>query len=206
MNGNPLVVIQARLASSRFHEKVLADLNGKPVLQHVIDRARQIKGVADVIVAVPNQPTMDRLIAAGITGAAIVPVSKVSENDVLGRFAWIASEFKSHDVFVRISGDSPLLDPRSAERVLQRFLEGELDYVSNMDDGGEADVEVFSRDALEMSDKEAATEHEREHVSVWMKQNLRTDVVPAPKGSKPAKKSIDVIEELEALRKATVVK
>lgn len=200
--GAPLVVIQARLGSNRFPEKVLADLNGRPVLQHVIDRARQIKGVADVIVAVPNQPTMDRLIAAGITGAAIVPVSKVSENDVLGRFAWIASEFKSHDVFVRISGDSPLLDPRSAERVLQRFLEGELDYVCNMDDGGEADCEVFSRDALEMSDKEAATEHEREHVSVWMKQNLRTDVVPAPKGSKPVKKSIDTQAELEALRKA----
>ena len=47
-------VIQARLGSTRFPRKILADLGGEPMLSHVIERARQIPGVAKVVVAVPD--------------------------------------------------------------------------------------------------------------------------------------------------------
>lgn len=196
-----LVVIQARLSSERFHEKVLADLCGKPMLQHVIDKARQIQGVADVVVAVPNETVRLRLAEKGIASVA----TPRSENDVLGRFAWLADQWKSHDVFVRITGDCPMLDPRLCEAVLARFNQGNLDYCSNVVtnyvDG--TDCEVFSRDALLTADREASTDFEREHVTPWIKQNLRCDVVLPPKGSKGGKTSIDTPEELDALRKVS---
>jgi spore coat polysaccharide biosynthesis protein SpsF (cytidylyltransferase family) len=195
-----LVVIQARLSSERFPEKILADLCGKPVLQHVIDKAKQIVGVADVVVAVPNEAVRQRLAEKGI---ASIAVSRVSENDVLGRFAWLANQWKSHEVFIRITGDCPMLDPQICEAVLARFNQGNLDYCSNVVtnyvDG--TDCEVFSREALMTADREASTDYEREHVTPWIKQNLRCDVVLPPKGSKGGKTSIDTPEELDALRK-----
>ena len=49
-----VAIIQARLGSQRFPRKILADLCGEPVLWHVLERACQIRGVDEVIVAVPE--------------------------------------------------------------------------------------------------------------------------------------------------------
>lgn len=204
--SSTLVVIQARLASERYPEKALADLCGQPLIQHVIGRARRIRGVADVLVAVPSEAVRQALIDAGIT-ERIVAVSRVSENDVLGRFAWVAHEFQSHDAFVRLTADCPNLDVDSCNKVVARFLEGNLDYVSNMDDdtpnGKEPTCEIFSRAVLELADKEASTEFDREHVTSWIRNNAgQIDVVLPAKGAKTAKQSIDTPADLEALRKA----
>lgn len=48
-----IAIIQCRLGSTRFHRKALADLYGKPVIAHVVERALQIRGVDRVIVATP---------------------------------------------------------------------------------------------------------------------------------------------------------
>lgn len=204
--GSALVIIQARLESTRFPWKILADYCGKPLIQHVIDRAWKINGVGDVIVAVPHDTVRQALISAGVT-ERIVAVSKVSENDVLGRFAWIANQFRSHDVFVRLTADCPNLDVESCNKVVARFLEGHLDYVSNMDDnterGKEPTCEVFSRAALELADKEASTDFDREHVTSWIRANSgQIDVILPARGAKTTKQSIDTREELDALRKA----
>ena len=49
-----IAIVQARLNSTRFPNKVLADINGKPMIVHVLERAKQIKGVDLVVAAIPR--------------------------------------------------------------------------------------------------------------------------------------------------------
>lgn len=198
MAGNPLVIVQARLDSTRFPEKILADLHGKPVLQHVLDRCREIEGIADVVVAVPHERDRQRLLEHGI---ASIAVPSVSENDVLGRFAWLVQQWTSHQIIARVTSDCPMLDPRACEAVLARFTQGDCDYCSNAIDGegpqDGTDFEVFSRDALLTAHEGADSAFAREHVSPWMKDHLRVAYVDPPFGTYV---SIDTPEDLERVR------
>ena len=49
------IVIPARLGSTRLSEKALADIHGKPMIQHVYERARLVKGVTEVVVATDHE-------------------------------------------------------------------------------------------------------------------------------------------------------
>lgn len=199
MGHSAVVVIQARLGSTRLPEKIIADLAGKPLLQHVIDRAEAITGVDDVVVAVPDAATRQRLQEVGIASMAF---PQLHENDVLGRFAAIARQFQSHDIYLRLTGDCPLLDSAIASAVLARFLDGDCDYCTNVTKGYSdgTDVEVFSREALLLADAEATNESDREHVCPWMRANLRVAIVAPPKGVKPIKISVDDAEDLARVR------
>ncbi len=187
------VVIQARLGSERLPDKILADIAGKPMIQHVLERAREIRGVADVVMAVPNAATKQAIEALGL-GVRVVQPS-VPANDVLGRYAAVACQFPSHDVFVRVTGDCPMLDPDLASDVLAEFFSGGHTYWSNLKDGyvDGTDVEVFTRDRLLEADREAKTPEEREHVTLWM----RGGEIVTPD---PVKLSVDTEEDLERVR------
>jgi 3-deoxy-manno-octulosonate cytidylyltransferase (CMP-KDO synthetase) len=52
---NVLILIPARYASTRFPGKPLAEIGGKPMIQHVYERALQVAGVAEVWVATDDQ-------------------------------------------------------------------------------------------------------------------------------------------------------
>jgi spore coat polysaccharide biosynthesis protein SpsF (cytidylyltransferase family) len=56
-----LAIVQARMSSSRLPGKVLMDIAGKPMLQHVIDRSMQAKSVDQVVLATTNDPSDDIL-------------------------------------------------------------------------------------------------------------------------------------------------
>ena len=77
------------------------------------------------------------------------------------------------DIVVRITADCPLIDPAVVDKVVQCFLEGGYDYVSNVlrytyPDG--LDTEVFSFAALEQAWREATKASEREHVTPYFEE------------------------------------
>ena len=163
-------IVQARMGSSRLPGKTLMDVAGRPLLGHLVDRARRIPGLERVIVATTERPA-DRAIIA-FAEAEGLPVYAGSEDDVLDRFHQAASRF-GVSVVVRVTPDCPLLDPAVAGLVLQRFLDarGTLDYASNTQpptfpDG--QDTEVFSADALARAWRAARLPSEREHVTPYI--------------------------------------
>lgn len=170
-----VALIQARLGSTRFPRKILADLNGKPILQHVMERAKQIPGVDDVMVITP---WADReAIAAAIRGIHLFAVNRLNESDVLERYRR-AAEQANADVCLRLTADCPVLDPVVASQVLDLYhASAACDVASNdtlisgYPDGW--DVEVFSRAALETAAAQATDPSDREHVTPWMKRHLR---------------------------------
>jgi glutamate-1-semialdehyde aminotransferase/spore coat polysaccharide biosynthesis protein SpsF (cytidylyltransferase family) len=163
-------ILQARMGSSRLPGKTLVDVAGRPLLGHLVDRARRIPGLERVIIATTDRPA-DRAILDFAAAEGLAAYAG-SEDDVLDRFYQAAARF-GVSVVVRVTPDCPLLDPAVAGLVLARYLEarGGLDYAGNTQpptfpDG--QDTEVFSAEALARAWREAGLRSEREHVTPYI--------------------------------------
>jgi spore coat polysaccharide biosynthesis protein SpsF (cytidylyltransferase family) len=168
-------IVQARMASTRLPGKTLADVGDQPMLGRLVDRARRIPGVEQVIVATTEKAADEEILRFAAKRG--LPAYAGSEDDVLDRF-YQAARRHGISVVVRVTPDCPLLDPAVSGAVLARFLaeRGAVDYVSNTQpptfpDG--LDTEVFSFDALARAWHEATQPSEREHVTpyVWQHRN-----------------------------------
>ena len=198
-------IIQARLGSSRLPEKVLMDIAGRPMIEHVIERAQAIRGIDQVVLNVPAQD------AAAFLPKTYCTVYGVpnQEQDVLASYLYVA-EHEQADVIMRITGDCPLLAPGICSDVLDlyRSLDDAWAYCANdtlrsgFPDG--TDCEVFSFDALRKAVECAETAIEREHVTIWMRKELANYGVLAPYGwnndLKGIKWSVDTHEDLTCAR------
>lgn len=166
-------VVQSRLGSTRLPGKALLDLGGKKLIRHVVDRALDIKGVHQIVVAVPN--AADAIAIDAAIGEADVPVvyyPRIAESDVLSRYAMTATEFRA-DVIMRATGDCPLLDPEICSRVLKLYRDSGCEYVSNVAPGyvdGE-DCECFSVQALWQAHQRAKLPSDREHVTPYIRRH-----------------------------------
>jgi 3-deoxy-manno-octulosonate cytidylyltransferase (CMP-KDO synthetase) len=114
-----LGIIPARYASSRFPGKPLASLSGKPMLQHVYERARRARRLADVWVA-----TDDARIAEAVArfGGRVV-MTRPDHATGSDRVAEAASLPEAADaaVIVNIQGDQPLLEPAALDGLVAAF-------------------------------------------------------------------------------------
>lgn len=168
---NVIVIIQARMGSSRLPGKVLLPLGGVPAIRHVISRARLIPHISNVVLATSNLTIDDPLVQ--FCDSIDVPVFRGSENDVLDRYYHAALLYKA-DIIVRITGDCPLIDPVESGKVIEKFFKMDADYVSNtnppkLPDG--LDTEVFGMTTLAKTWKNAKKKSEREHVTLHIYSN-----------------------------------
>jgi glutamate-1-semialdehyde aminotransferase/spore coat polysaccharide biosynthesis protein SpsF (cytidylyltransferase family) len=164
-----VAMVQARLGSTRLPGKVLAEINGKPMLWHVVRRLQRARRLDRVMVVTSTSATDDPL--ARFCADLDIPCFRGSEEDVLDRFYQAACSHKAA-VVVRITADCPFIDPLVIDRVLEAFATGKYDYVSNTlrytyPDG--LDTEVFSFSALEQAWRKAQKPSEREHVTPYLR-------------------------------------
>lgn len=166
---NHLLIIQARMGSSRLPNKVLKELCGKPMLQHIIERSARSRKVDNIMVAttVREEDWQIEELCRSIS----VECYKGSENDVLDRYYQAASKYQPENV-VRVTADCPFIDPIVIDEIIQIHEAGNYDYTSNTlvetyPDG--LDTEVFTFAALEKAWKEAFLTSEREHVTPYIK-------------------------------------
>jgi spore coat polysaccharide biosynthesis protein SpsF (cytidylyltransferase family) len=160
------------MASTRLPGKVLADIEGKPLIYHVIRRAQAVKSLSEVVVATSDSPEDDRI--ARFCESQSVRCFRGNEHDVLDRYYQAAHHFGAEAV-VRLTSDCPLLDPTVIDKVIACFREADLDYVTNcldctFPDG--LDTEVFRTEALDRAWREATLASEREHVTPYIRQRV----------------------------------
>lgn len=163
------VIVQARMNSSRMPGKVLMPLSGKPVLWHVVERARRISGAGKVVVATSVEPTDDP-IAEWCCGQNVDLYRGPLEN-VLKRYVDCADQIAA-DVVVRVTADCPLLDPEVSNEVLEAFLRSQSDYCTlaqGYPDG--LDTQVFGVSALRSAHQRADSAEEREHIGLYIERN-----------------------------------
>jgi len=108
------IVIPARHESSRLPGKVLLDINGKPMLQHVWERCTS-SGAGEVLVATDSQAVAE---SAAAFGAEVCMTSAMCASGT-ERVAEVCAErgWEPRDIVVNVQGDAPLIPPGSINRV-----------------------------------------------------------------------------------------
>lgn len=115
-----VALIPARLAATRLPDKPLAEIAGKPMIQHVWERARQAKTIQEVYVATPDARIADVVHAFG--GIALMTsAAHATGTDRLAEAA--AGLPETIRVVVNVQGDEPLIDPASIDAVAAPLIE-----------------------------------------------------------------------------------
>ena len=162
-------IIQARMGSTRLPGKVMmcAD-NNNPIIFSVIKQIEKSKFLKKIIVATTDLEE-DNVIEDFVKKMNI-SCFRGSSDDVLDRYYNCAKKF-SFSSIVRITGDCPLNDYQVIDEVIERFLSGGYDYVTNARPPTfpyGISVEVFSFNALKHAWENAKKPSEREHVTPYM--------------------------------------
>jgi 3-deoxy-manno-octulosonate cytidylyltransferase (CMP-KDO synthetase) len=118
-------IIPARYASKRLPGKPLLDLAGKPIIQHVFERARQAKTLNDVLVATDDE-RISRAVSAFEGKAVMTPTTIQSGSD---RAAYVVRNLKA-DVIVNIQGDEPFINPEMIDETVRALLDNQQIEVS----------------------------------------------------------------------------
>ncbi len=124
MNTTPpgvIAIIPARWQSSRFPGKPLALIAGKPMIQHVVERAKQVKLLSRVAVAT-DDPRIAEAVASFGGEAVLTRSDHVSGTDRLAEAAELLG-IAEQDVVVNIQGDQPLFPPEVISQVAQPLLD-----------------------------------------------------------------------------------
>lgn len=185
MNIQTIAVVQARLGSSRFPRKVLADIAGTPALLFLLRRLARAELVDEIVVALPTASSDDEL--ESLVCSWGYRAIRGPEHDVLARFL-VATLGSTARWTVRVTGDCPLIDPLVVDRAISQAQETGAHYVAlseSCPDG--LDVEVFPTTALLVADVNSHEPGDREHVTPWIRRNAQLavtlDCVPgAPSG------------------------
>jgi len=165
------IFIQARINSRRLPKKVLSKIENKPMIWHVINRMKLVKGAEQIILVTTSKKEDEILLEIAKKNKIFSFKGKI--NDVLGRFYDSALKYNA-DPIIRITGDNPLVDPKIVDKFLKFYLENDFDYVSNTEIPTYPDglaVEIFSFETLEKAYFSAKLKSEREHVTPYIKKN-----------------------------------
>lgn len=165
------IVVQARMGSTRLPGKVLLPVAGRALLSYQLERLRDSRRAAGLLVATSTLASDDPI--AALCGREGVGCVRGPERDVLRRYAMAAATAGTRAI-VRVTGDCPLLDPELVDEAIAAIEDrsGRPDFVSNMLEPrwplGMA-VEVATTAALLEADREATDPDEREHVMpfIW---------------------------------------
>ena len=123
-----VLLIQARLSSSRLPRKVLLEVYKKPLIKYLVSR---LNGITHDKICIA---TSDQLVDDDIDGFCKennISCFRGSLEDVAKRMLDAAKHY-SADAFVRINGDSPLIDPAIIQQAIKIYQNGNYDLVTNI--------------------------------------------------------------------------
>lgn len=163
------IAIQARLSSKRFPGKVLAKLQGKTIIEHLLNSVAEINSPCFVLTSTHSSD--DQLVQ--FLKSRGQEVFRGSLDDVLGRYVSFAKTF-SFSELIRVSADSPLMHPKVISGTIEFKGESSVDVVTNVFPRtfpkGQS-VEIINCESLELLNKAPLLKHHREHVTSFIYEN-----------------------------------
>lgn len=121
-------VIPARYSAQRLPGKPLADIHGKPMIQHVLERASAATGISMTGVATDDE----RIAEAVQSFGGKVWMTSPNLQSGTDRVAAVAALHPEIDIFVNVQGDEPLMDPRAIEAAVELVRSGRYDMATVM--------------------------------------------------------------------------
>ncbi|MEA3352850.1 MAG: glycosyltransferase family protein [Campylobacterota bacterium] len=172
-----LAILQARMGSTRLPNKVLKEINGKPMLAYECERIKRSKKIDDLIIATSTDPSDDAI--EDFAYKNDIKIYRGDLSNVLSRYYNCAVEYKQKNEtdninIVRVTGDCPIIDPIVIDEVIESFEKFKCDYTSNTleptyPDG--MDIEICKFEALESAYKSAVYKSDMEHVTLYIKNS-----------------------------------
>ena len=186
--------------SNRLPGKVLMNLEGKLLLEWTIERLAKNNSNIPLAVITSNEKSDDQI--NDFCENKKIPCYRGNLNNVLLRYL-MACEFFRTDYFIRISGDSPLIDFNLVDKAYQIHLQNKVDLITNIlvrsFPKGQS-VELISLEALKELNRLKLTKEEKEHVTVGFynkKENFKIINFQAEKFNySEQQQSIDTFEDL----------
>lgn len=126
-----LIIIQARMKSTRLPGKVMKEIKNKTVLEWCIHRCKLSKKQNKVIVATSTNKEND--IIETLCKELNVDCYRGNENDVLDRYFKIAIQFPDYN-FIRITSDCPFVCPYMIDDMIEFYNNNKYDYIINHSD------------------------------------------------------------------------
>ena len=167
-----VATVECRMTSRRLPGKHLKSILGRPMLYRLLERLRRSASLDAVSLATSVDPSDEVLVR--VAEDADVSVYRGPLDDVLTRVIGAARAVGA-DVVAEITGDCPLVDPRIVDAVVERYLAGGYDYVSNILDELTFpigfDVQVFSVALLEEVSRLTSDPTDRENVTSFIYRN-----------------------------------
>jgi spore coat polysaccharide biosynthesis protein SpsF len=174
---NVKVILQARMSSSRLPGKVVLPVSGIPMA--VLCALRIARDGLDVVLATSDQSSDDILVNLAMQHE--VGVIRGDLADVLSRFNFAITELDDEDIVVRVTADNPFVDADFVKTLVKMFQQLDVDYMgtSSPIDGLPygMSAEVMTAAALRLAHNKASTDYQREHVTPWIRENLKTSLV-----------------------------
>lgn len=202
-----IVIIQARMGSTRLPGKVMKKIANKTVLNHVVNRVSMSKKIDKVVIATTENIEDDAIVKE----CENIGISyyRGSQDNVLSRYYNVAKE-ENADIVIRITSDCPLIDPIIIDKMVEYFIEenkkDKLDYLSNtlvetFPRG--FDVEVFTFDSLKRVYDNATHDFEKEHVTPYIYTNKEKFVIKNYSNNKNYSQyrlTLDTIEDYKVIK------
>lgn len=199
-----LAIIQARMGSTRLPGKVMMKLEGKPILEHIIEFLRFSKLINQIVVATTELPEDDKI--EELCKSIKVDCYRGSSDDVLKRYYEAAKHFKG-DLIIRITADDPLLDPTLVDEIVRVCVETKCDYASNILHRTHAlgylvegltfsTLEKLHKNQTDLSTREHVTQHILDNPNLY---NVR-EITASSNLARPCwRLTVDHIEDLELM-------
>ena len=163
------LVIQARMNSTRFPNKIISDLSGAPLIERILQRVKKVKKIGKIIIATTKKREDDILV--GIAKSNRVEIFRGSENDLVDRY-YQAVKGKNVGHILRLPGDNPIPDPTEYNRLINYHLKTNNDFSSNICNfmkNGYPDgfgVEIFTANSLKRIWRSEKRKKFREHITL----------------------------------------
>ncbi len=196
--------IEARMTSSRLPGKVLMEAEGTPLLELMVERLRRSACLDAIVVATTEGPSSDPIEA--LATKLRIGCFRGSEDDVLARVLG-AAQAHDADLIVETTGDCPLIDPGVVDEIVERFLDGGVDYCSNTLERTYPrgmDVQAFPTAVLEEVARLTDDPADREHVSLYIYEHPERYRLRSVRSERPEtgdlRLTVDTPEDLALVR------
>ena len=175
MSPRAVIVLQARMGSTRLPGKALAPIAGRSLLARAVER---LGTRADLPVVLVTTTLLEDDLLCEEAERLEIAVLRGSADDVLGRFAFAASVL-GVSAIVRATGDNPAVDIDSPYRTLEILLRSGADYVVDYGLPLGSTVEAIAVPALVRAAALATDAYDREHVTPFIRRDARARAVDA---------------------------
>ena len=201
-----LIIVQARMTSTRLPGKVMKIVCGKPLLEHLINRLKKVKCADQIVIATTVNETEDIIVE--LCKKLDISYYRGSEEDVLGRYYEAAVEYGG-DVIIRITSDCPVIDPDVVSYLIDFYMRNlkKYDYVTNTlkrTYPRGMDAEIVSFKALKEAHFNAYDPLDREHVTPFIRNRPTQYHLHNIKYSSDLSRyrlTVDTSEDMELIRR-----